>query len=157
MTTEHDETAPVAPEVLADLVERARAVLARAHAPYSGFPVAAAVLDEQGRVHLGVNVENASYGLTVCAERVAVGAAIAAGARRIRAVGVTAAKLHPISPCGACRQVLLEFADPHAPIASDDAEGRLVVSTAGALLPGAFTLADLAQADPGRTPGASDT
>ena len=81
--------------MLADLVDRARAVLPNAHAPYSDFRVAAAVLDEQGRVHLGVNVENASYGLTNCAERVAIGVAVAAGARRILAVGVTAAKLKP--------------------------------------------------------------
>jgi len=114
-------------------------VLPHAHAPYSDFRVAAAVLDEQGRVHLGVNVENASYGLTNCAERVAVGVAVAAGAKRILAVGVTAAKLHPITPCGACRQVIREFADADAPVASDAADGALVVTTAGALLPGAFT------------------
>ncbi len=132
---------PVSQGELADLVARARAALGHAHAPYSGFPVAAAVLDEQGRVHVGVNVENASFGLTNCAERVAIGAAIAAGAKRIRAVGVTAAKLHPISPCGACRQVILEFADPSAPVASDAEDGRLVVGTAGELLPGAFRLA----------------
>lgn len=113
-------------------------MLGRAHAPYSNFPVAAAVLDEQGRVHLGVNVENASFGLTTCAERVAIGTAIAAGAKRIRALGVTAARLHPITPCGACRQVLLEFADAAAPVASDAEDGRLVVRTAGELLPGSF-------------------
>ena len=123
---------------LADLVARARAVLPNAHAPYSDFRVAAAVLDDQGRVHLGVNVENASYGLTNCAERVAIGVAVAAGAKRIRAVGVTAAKLHPIAPCGACRQVIREFADADAPVASDALDGSLVVTTAGELLPGAF-------------------
>jgi len=131
--------------VLADLVARARAVLPHAHAPYSDFRVAAAVLDEQGRVHLGVNVENASYGLTNCAERVAIGVAVAAGARRILAVGVTAAKLHPITPCGACRQVIREFAAADAPVASDAADGSLVVTTAGALLPGAFSFETDAQ------------
>ncbi|HEY9024690.1 MAG TPA: cytidine deaminase [Burkholderiaceae bacterium] len=131
--------APIAEAALADLVARARAVLPNAHAPYSDFRVAAAVLDEQGRVHLGVNVENASYGLTNCAERVAIGVAVAAGAKRILAVGVTAAKLHPITPCGACRQVIREFADADAPVASDAADGRIVVTTAGALLPGAFS------------------
>jgi cytidine deaminase len=128
----------VTPDELAALVEQARAVLGRAHAPYSRFPVAAAVLDEQGRVHLGVNLENASFGLTTCAERVAIGAAVAAGARRVRALGVTAARLHPITPCGACRQVLLEFADPATPVASDAEDGRIVVRTAGELLPGSF-------------------
>lgn len=131
-------TSAVDPAQLAELVERARAALPNAHAPYSDFRVAAAVLDEQGRVHLGVNVENASYGLTNCAERVAVGVAIVAGAKRIRAVGVTAAKRHPITPCGACRQVLAEFADADVPVASDAADGSIVVATVGELLPGAF-------------------
>ena len=129
---------PVGEGLLADLVARARAVLDNAHAPYSDFQVAAAVLDEQGRVHLGVNVENASYGLTICAERVAIGSAVAAGAKRILAVGVTARKLHPITPCGACRQVIREFADADAPVASDAADGHLVIATAGELLPAAF-------------------
>ncbi len=131
-------SAAIPEDRLADLVARARSVLDRAHAPYSDFRVAAAVLDEQGRVHLGINVENASYGLTMCAERVAIGAAIAAGAKRIRAVGVTAQKLHPITPCGACRQVIREFADADAPVASDAADGKLVIATAGELLPAAF-------------------
>jgi cytidine deaminase len=125
---------------LAELLARARSALANAYAPYSDFQVAAAVLDDTGRVHVGVNVENASYGLTNCAERVAIGAAIAAGAKRIRAVGVTARRLHPISPCGACRQVIREFADEDTPVASDAEDGSLVVSTAGELLPGSFRL-----------------
>jgi cytidine deaminase len=128
----------VTADELAALVERARAVLGHAHAPYSSFPVAAAVMDERGRVHLGVNVENASFGLTMCAERVAIGAAVAAGARRVRALGLTAARMHPIAPCGACRQVILEFAGAGAPVASDAEDGRLVVRTAGELLPGSF-------------------
>jgi cytidine deaminase len=125
-------------EELAALVARARDALPHAYAPYSDFQVAAAVLDEAGRVHVGVNVENASYGLTLCAERVAIGAAIAAGARRVLAIGVTSRRLRPISPCGACRQVIREFADDAAPIASDAEDGSLVVATAGELLPGAF-------------------
>lgn len=130
--------APISDATLADLVARARAVLANAHAPYSDFRVASAVLDDQGRVHLGVNIENISYGLTMCAERVAIGVALAAGARRILAVGVTAQKLHPITPCGACRQVIAEFADPATPVASDALDGSVVVTTVGELLPGAF-------------------
>ena len=124
------------------LVERARDALPNAHAPYSDFQVAAAVLDDAGHVHVGVNVENASYGLTMCAERVAIGTAIAAGAKRILAVGVTSRRLHPISPCGACRQVIREFADADAPVASDTPDGSLVVITAGELLPGAFLSLD---------------
>jgi cytidine deaminase len=132
-------SAPTSAE-LAALVARARDALPHAHAPYSDFQVAAAVLDDAGRVHVGVNVENASYGLTMCAERVAIGTAIAAGARRILAVGVTSRRLRPIAPCGACRQVIHEFADADAPVASDAEDGTLVVATAGELLPGAFRL-----------------
>ena len=91
------------------LVQAARAARAHAYAPYSGYAVGAAVLTDDGRVFAGCNVENASYGLSVCAERVAVFSAIAAGARRL----VAAAVCTPDggTPCGACRQVLLEFAD----------------------------------------------
>jgi cytidine deaminase len=91
------------------LVLAARAARANAYAPYSGYAVGAAVLTDDGRVFAGCNVENASYGLSLCAERVAVFSAIAAGARRL----VAAAVCTPDggTPCGACRQVLLEFAD----------------------------------------------
>ena len=95
-----------APAERTALVAAARAVRRRAHAPYSKFAVGAAVLDERGRVSVGCNLENASYGLTVCAERNAIAAAVAAGARRIRAVAVATAASPPASPCGACRQVI---------------------------------------------------
>ncbi|HEY6478364.1 MAG TPA: cytidine deaminase, partial [Polyangia bacterium] len=98
-----------APGERAALVMAARAVRGRAHAPYSKFLVGAAVRDERGRIHVGCNVENASYGLTVCAERNAVAAAVAAGARRVRAVAVVSGSRPPASPCGACRQVLAEL------------------------------------------------
>ena len=123
---------------LADLLARARAVLAHAYAPYSDFQVAAAVRDETGRTHVGVNVENVSYGLATCAERAAIFTAIAAGAKRITAVAVTSRRLRPISPCGACRQVIREFAAEEVAVASEDDDGQLVVTTVGALLPGAF-------------------
>lgn len=84
----------------------------RAHAPYSNFQVGAALLAVDGRIFVGCNVENLSYGLTICAERVAVGAAIAAGAKEFLAVAVVADTSVPISPCGACRQVLSEFGVP---------------------------------------------
>ncbi len=91
------------------LLRAARAAAAAAHCPYSGLAVGAAVLADNGRVFAGCNVENASYGLTLCAERVAVAAAVTSGARRLVAAAVWSAA-GAIVPCGACRQVLAEFA-----------------------------------------------
>lgn len=94
------------------LVDEAWKARSQAYAPYSKFQVGAALLSEDGRVFHGCNVENLSYGLTNCAERVAIGAAVAAGVRRFVAVAVVADTAVPISPCGACRQVLAEFGVP---------------------------------------------
>ena len=91
-----------------ELVERAMAMAQKAYAPYSHFQVGAAVLAESGKVYGGANVENASYGATMCAERCAIFAAINAGERRLTAIAVTA------TPCGMCRQVMREFCDPKA-------------------------------------------
>ena len=91
------------------LMEAALAVRDNAHAPYSHFRVGAALEDENGRIHSGCNVENATYGLSVCAERVAVFGAIAAGARRFRRIAVAADTEVLTPPCGACRQILWEF------------------------------------------------
>ncbi len=92
------------------LREAARGVLERAHAPYSDVRVGAALLAEDGRVFTGCNVENASFGLTICAERNAVARAIADGATRFRAIWIEANRPGGLAPCGACRQVLHEFA-----------------------------------------------
>ncbi len=91
------------------LVEAARAVRENAHAPFSKFKVGAAVEDAEGNIHSGCNVENATYGLTVCAERVAVFKAISEGARAFRRVAVVADTDVLTPPCGACRQILWEF------------------------------------------------
>jgi cytidine deaminase len=94
---------------LAALVARARDALPHAHAPYSDFQVAAAVLDDAGRVHVGVNVENASYGLTMCAERVALYKALSEGRDVFTRVAVVADTQDPTPPCGSCRQLLWEY------------------------------------------------
>jgi len=93
-----------------------------AYAPYSKFAVGAALLGENGQIFHGVNVENLSFGLTMCAERVAVGAAIAAGVKHFKAIAIAADTEQPISPCGACRQVLAEF-NESLPIVSVNLRG----------------------------------
>jgi cytidine deaminase len=96
-------------EVRNELLSRARAVAKHAYAPYSEFSVGAAALAMDGSIHTGCNIENASYGLTICAERAAVSAAIGAGHRQIVAVAVSAPRVSHTTPCGACRQFLNEF------------------------------------------------
>jgi len=124
-----------------DLVAAAVTARARAYAPYSRFRVGAALLLADGRVVTGVNVENASYGLTVCAERNAVSAAVLAGMRPgdLRALAVAAEADGPVSPCGACRQVLAEFATPDTPVLLHNVrDGATVEHTVAELLPHAF-------------------
>jgi cytidine deaminase len=91
------------------LIEAAQAARQNAHAPFSNFKVGAALEDSTGRIHTGCNVENASYGLTLCAERVAVFKAVSEGARQFRRVAVVADTDTLTPPCGACRQILWEF------------------------------------------------
>ncbi len=114
-------------------------VAARAHAPYSGLQVGAAGQDGDGIMVTGCNVENASYGLTLCAECGLVTAQHAAGAGPLVAVSVVAADGAPLMPCGRCRQLLLEAGGPELLLDADAGPQRL-----GDLLPGAFTDSDLA-------------
>ncbi|MCA1644537.1 MAG: cytidine deaminase [Chloroflexi bacterium] len=120
------------------LIVQAREVAARAYAPYSRFRVGAALRDANGHVYVGCNVESASYGLTVCAERNAICAAVAAGAARpFAALAVTCPDAAwPCTPCGACRQVMAEHLQPEAPI-SIDGLGEYRVAD---LLPLAFSM-----------------
>jgi cytidine deaminase len=120
-----------------DLLARAWRARRNAYAPYSEFAVGAAVLAGSGKVYVGANVENASYGLTTCAERVAIFSAIAAGETEIRRVAVVADTPHPISPCGACRQVIREFG-PRATIVAENRAGDRHEWTISELLPEAF-------------------
>ena len=121
------------------LIDAAVRVRANAHAPYSHFQVGAALLTASGDVFGGCNVENASYGLTICAERAAVSATVAAGHKQIRAVAVATAGGH--SPCGACRQVLSEFGPAMDVLLVDADEPQKVRRTSlDKLLPEQFSL-----------------
>jgi cytidine deaminase len=127
----------LSPGTIDRLVEAAASVRANAHAPYSQFKVGAALLDDKGRVHMGCNVENASYGLSVCAERHAIAAAVSAGMARVEALAVVTDTDPPSAPCGACRQVLVEFGD--FPVVLANPNGERTVTSVGRLLPDAFT------------------
>jgi len=120
------------------LVELAIAARAKAYASYSNFAVGAALLSEDGTVFLGCNVENLSYGLTICAERVALGAAVVAGHRRFSCIAVVADTRQPVSPCGACRQVLAEFT-PDLRFLLATTDGKREVFSLADLLPRAAT------------------
>lgn len=123
-------------EIIERLVAAATAARERAYAPYSSFAVGAALLLPDGRIVPGCNVENASYGLAICAERSAVAAAVATGEQRFQAIAVVADCSPPASPCGACRQVLAEFGD--FPVVLANLAGERQLSSVRELLPGAF-------------------
>ena len=124
------------------MFKKARNALSRAYAPYSGVFVAAAVLDDNGEIHIGVNVENASYGLTICAERNAIANAVSNGMKKIAAILIVSNK-GAIAPCGACRQVIWEFVDNDAPVFLADCDGIKKKTTIAGLLPEAFDKSDL--------------
>jgi len=122
---------------LAELVNIARQAQTQAYAPYSGFRVGAALLGRGGTVFTGVNVENASYGLTICAERNAVFEAVTAGERDFLALAITSSGTGYVYPCGACLQVLAEFS-PHIQVIVTDENDNSKVYDLGELLPQVF-------------------
>lgn len=116
------------------LLERARLVQENAYAPYSHFPIGAALLGSSGKVYFGCNVENISFGLSLCAERNAVFSAVAAGEKSFEAIAVIADSKTPVTPCGACRQVMAEFS-PNMQLCSSNLQGEVFISTVSDLLP----------------------
>lgn len=132
------DSPPIPPQLL-ELVTLARQAREQAYAPYSGFPVGAALLGRSGRVYQGCNVENAAYPLCTCAERVAVTRAVAEGEREFEAIAVVTAT--GAAPCGACRQILREFAGPQGDlrVIVADTAGHIRTFTLDRLLPEAFT------------------
>ena len=124
-----------------DLIAVAFQALENAHAPYSNYRVGAALLCTDGSVFVGCNVENASYGLTNCAERTALFSAVAAGKKDFAAIAIAASGDPAPFPCGACRQVLSEFCDPDFPVHVAATDGHQTIPL-GELLPHAFDLGD---------------
>lgn len=128
----------------AKLVSKASMAKAKAYAPYSGFSVGAALLSDKGRIFTGTNVENASYGGTICAERSAVSAAVSAGHRKFKALAVIADSPEPVRPCGLCLQVLSEFCNDNFLIicATSQKPARIIRYSLKELLPSRFRLTE---------------
>ena len=122
-----------------ELVRLAQEEMQHAYAPYSNFRVGAAVLAASGKVYLGCNVENASYGLAICAERVAIFNAISAGAKDLEAIAIMSSGEERVTPCGACRQVMAEF-NPDLQLILADDKGNYQEYTLAELLPEMFSL-----------------
>lgn len=122
-----------------DLIELAVEVSKQAYVPYSHFPVGAVLLTKNGDIYTGVNIENASFGLTNCGERTAIFKAVSEGAREFQELIVYGQTEKPISPCGACRQVMAEFFEPDLPVTLVSQNKSTVVMTVKDLLPYSFT------------------
>lgn len=117
--------------------------LEKAYVPYSKFPVGACLVTKDGKLYQGVNIENASYGLTNCAERTAFFKAISEGERQFEHLVIAGNTPEPISPCGACRQVMVEFCQLEMPVTLLGENGVTKETTVGALLPYSFSGQDL--------------
>ncbi len=126
------------------LVEAAKSVRMNAYSPYSGVKIGAAVLTPDGKIFAGCNVENASYGLSCCAERTAILKAVSEGSRKLVALAVVGKSEEFTSPCGACRQFMVEF-NPRMKVLRRGVDGFTEDTTADSLLPGAFNPAELSQ------------
>lgn len=125
----------MAPRKLVDVANQA---LNNTYTPYSHFPVGAALLGVNGEIFKGVNIENVSFGLTNCAERTAIFTAIAAGQRHFHGLVISGRTDEPIAPCGACRQVMVEFFDPEMPIWLINEQGKEIETNIAELMPGSF-------------------
>lgn len=128
------------------LIEAASQARSYAYVPYSKFKVGAALLGEDGTVYEGCNIENSSYSMTNCAERTAFFKAVSKGIKTFKALAIIGDTEGPISPCGACRQVIAEFCEGSMPVYLTNLKGDVVETTVAELLPGAFTKEDLAYA-----------
>lgn len=126
-----------------ELIEIAKEARENAYVPYSNFKVGAALLTKDGRIFYGANIENASYGLTICAERNAIFKAISEGVSDFDSIAVIADTEGPVAPCGACRQVMAEFFKSDAIAYLSNLKGDIMEITVNDLLPGAFTPEDL--------------
>jgi len=124
-------------------IDEVNLLLERAYVPYSKFPVAALLIDNNGKKYKGVNVENASYGLTLCAERNTITTAVTGGMKKIKLLVVTGNTSEPISPCGACRQVIREFSDKDTVIILANKDGKYESTSLEKLLPYSFGSEDL--------------
>ena len=126
-----------------ELIQAATKARENSYAPYSKFAVGAAVQTSAGEIFGGCNIENASYGLSMCAERNAIFNAVSAGHQDLVAIAVIGQTDGPISPCGACRQVISEFLPQSAPVYLTNLAGNTVTTTVAAILPGAFLKGEL--------------
>lgn len=126
-----------------ELVNQAIEARKKAYVPYSKFQVGAAITTKKGKIYKGANIENASYGLTNCAERTAIFKAISEGDSDLESIAIVADTEGPVSPCGACRQVMVEFFDPNAKVYLANLKGDVAETTIAELLPGAFRQEDL--------------
>ncbi|MET3504815.1 cytidine deaminase [Halalkalibacter oceani] len=125
------------------LIAEAKRAREQAYVPYSKFPVGAALLMADGTIYHGANIENASFGLTNCAERTALFKAYSEGNRDVKAIAVVADTNRPVPPCGACRQVMVELCPPDTKVVLTNLKDDIVEMTVAELLPGAFTAEDM--------------